>query len=55
MVPPSVSRNNNNDADYNQEIPAVMTIPKAVPSVLQVVIGHAVQLPHPKGGQDGAI
>jgi hypothetical protein len=36
-----------------QKIPAVMTIAKAVLSILQVVAGTWVQLQYPKGGQDG--
>ncbi|KAI2500026.1 hypothetical protein MHU86_14481 [Fragilaria crotonensis] len=43
IVPASASRNDNDDDDYIPEIPAVMTMMKAVPSVLQLVVGHAVQ------------
>jgi hypothetical protein len=38
-----------------QEIPAVLMMAKAVVSILQVVVGRAVQLPKPKGGQEGPV
>jgi hypothetical protein len=38
-----------------QEIPAAMTMARAVVSILQVVVGCAVQLPKPKGGQEGPV
>jgi hypothetical protein len=38
-----------------QEIPAVVTMTKAVLSILQVIVGCAVQLPYPKRAQDGTV
>jgi hypothetical protein len=38
-----------------QKIPAMMTMTKAVLSILQVIVGRVLQFPYPKGGQGGAV